>query len=148
MAQSTKLKLDNDELAEDFFDETSLLGIVAPLKDFQFCWQLNQFLQYDFRINNDLEIQLHKKQRHYYFSIYQFEVPATSLVHYLYNNQHDGEYLLPEFKHLDFLWLLKGDVVDPAYLNELIQSLRGIASVQMVTELTNEKIKNKSHLIF
>lgn len=143
-----KLKLDNDALAEDFFDETCLLGIVAPLKDYQFCRHLNHLLQYDLRINNEIEIQLLKKQRNYYFGIYQYEMPTSSLVHYIYNNQYDGEYLLPEFKHLDFLWLMKGDTVTLPFLEELTSTIKSISGVQMVIELTNEKIKNKGHLIF
>lgn len=143
-----KLKLDFDDLADDFFDNTRLLGIVASVKNYQFCWQLNQLLRYDFRINNEIEIQLHKKERKYYFSIFEYREPTTSLIHYLYHNQFDGEYLLPEFKHLDFLWLLKGDTVAEDFMQQLVQGIRSIAPVQLVTELTNEKIKNKGHLIF
>ena len=143
-----RLKLDVDDLAEDFFGDTRLLGIVAPVKDYQLCWQLNNFLRFDFRINNEIEIQLSKKQRRYFFEVYQYPEPNSSLVHYLYNNQFDGEYLLQEFRHLDFLWLLKGDYVEDAILNGLINSIRTINGVQLVTELTNEKIINKGHLIF
>jgi len=143
-----KLKLDFDEMADDFFDNTRLMGIVAPVKNYQFCWQLNQLLRLDFRINNDIEIQLFKKQRNYYFSIFEYREPNSSLVHYLYNNQFDGEYLLPEFRHLDFLWLLKGDLVADEFLQNLLTAIKSINSVQLVTELTNEKIRNKGHLIF
>lgn len=143
-----KLKLDFDDLADDFFDNTRLMGIVAPVKNYQFCWQLNQLLRFDFRINNDIEIQLFKKQRHYYFAIFEYREPNSSLVHYLYHNQFDGEYLLPEFRHLDFLWLLKGDMVADEFLNNLMAAIKGIGAVQLVTELTNEKIRNKGHLIF
>lgn len=143
-----RLKLDVEDLADEFFEDTRLLGVVAPLKDYQFCWHLNQRTQFDFRVNNELEIQLLKKNRNYYFSVYQFQLPNTSLLHYIYNNQFDGEYLLPEFKHLDFLWLLKGDAVTLEYLQDVMQSIRSIPGVQLVTELTNEKIKNKGHLIF
>src|SRR4051794_14396421 len=106
-----KLKLDLDDLTDDFFDHTRLMGIVAPLKSYQLCWHLNQLLQFDFRVNVDIEIQLLKKQRRYYFSIFEYREPTSCLVHYLYNNQFEGEYLLPEFRHLDYLWLLKGDLV-------------------------------------
>jgi hypothetical protein len=143
-----KLKLDFDEMADDFFDNTRLMGIVAPVKNYQFCWQLNQLLRLDFRINNDIEIQLFKKQRNYYFSIFEYREPNSSLVHYLYNNQFDGEYLLPEFRHLDFLWLLKGDLVADEFLQNLLTAIKSISTIQLVTELTNEKIKNKGHLIF
>lgn len=144
----SRLKVDNDILAEEFFEGTRLLGIVVPVKAFQLCWHLNQFLEMDFRINHDLEIMLTKKRRNYYFSIYEYREPGGSLVHYLYNNQFDGEYLLPEFKHLDFLWLMKGDYVEDGLVTEMIQSVRMIQGVQLVTELSRDMIKNKGHLIF
>lgn len=143
-----KLVLDNKDLTDDFFDETKLLGIMAPMKNYQFCWQVNQLLGIDFRINNELEIQFKKKGRDYYFPVYEYREPTNFLTHYLYSNQFDGEFLLPEFKHLDFLWLLKDDPVTDEALQQMIQSLRTINGVQLVVELTNEKIKNKEHLVF
>jgi len=143
-----KLKIDNETLAEEFFECTRLLGIVAPIKDYQFTWLINQRLGFKFRINNNIEIQLRKKERNYFFSIYEFEVPGCCMVHYLYNNQYDGEYLLPEFKHLDFLWLTKGEEMEKEEFSMLQQSLKLLPSVQLVNEMTNEKIRNKQHLIF
>jgi hypothetical protein len=143
-----KLKLDIDEMEDEFFQDTRLLGIMAPLKDYQLCWLLNQLFRFKFRMNNDIEIQLNKKQRQYYFPVYQYCEPHSSMVHYIYNNQHDGEYLLPEFKHLDFLWLLKGDIVECDSVNDMIESIKSISRVQLIIELTNEKILNKGHLIF
>ena len=143
-----KLSLNNQELAEAFFEETRLLGIMAPVKHYQFCWQLNNLLGMDFRINHDIEIGLKKKNRSYYFSVYQYGEPSSALCHFLYNNQFDGEYLLPEFKHLDFLWLMKDDYVKEDYFQQVIGSIRSLAGVQLVTELTNEKIRNKEHLVF
>lgn len=143
-----KLKLDLDELAEDFFRDTRLIGIVAPIKDYQLCWQLNQLLAIDFRNNNDIEIQLKRKKRDYYFAVFQYCEAGNSLVHYLYNNQFDGEYLLPEFRHLDFLYLLKGDVVADDYLQQLMDTIKKINGVQLVMELVHDKIRNKGHMIF
>jgi len=143
-----KLILDPKGLTDGFFEETRLLGIMAPIKDYQFCWHVNNLLGVDFRINNDIEIQLTKKKRNYFFAVYEYAEDRTALIHYLYNNQFDGEYLLPEFKHLDFLWLLKGDAVTEDSLEQLISSIRGIKGVQLVIELTNENIRNKEHLVF
>jgi hypothetical protein len=143
-----KLKMDNSLMMEEFFEGTQLLGIVAPLKSYQFCWQVNQVMQIDFRINNDLEIQLDKRKRKYFFSVYEYGEPAGSLLHYLYSNQFDGEYLLPEFKNLDYLWLMKGDSISSQALSDLQQSIRTLPAVQLVVELSTEKIKNKGHLIF
>jgi hypothetical protein len=143
-----KLVLDTKDLTDGFFEETKLLGIMAPVKDYQFCWQLNQLMGLDFRINNELEIQLSKKGRNYFFAVYEYHETTTCLSHYFYNNQYDGEYLLPEFKHLDFLWLMKNDFVPDEKLLRLMQSIRSLTGVQLVVELTNEKIKNKEHLLF
>lgn len=143
-----KLKLDVSDMADGFFEDALLLGIVASIRDYQFCWQLNQRFRFRFRINNDIEIQLTKKNRNYYFPIFEYQEPNLFLSHFLYKNHNDGEYLLPEFKHLDFLWLIKGDEVSPTMIGDIQQSVRSISGVQLVVELTNEKIKNKEHLIF
>jgi hypothetical protein len=143
-----KLILDAKGLTDCFFEGTKLLGIMAPIKDYQFCWQINSLMGVDFRINNDIEIQLTKKKRNYFFAVYEYVEDRTSLIHYLYNNQFDGEYLLPEFKHLDFLWLLKGDEATDGSLQQLITSIRSIKGVQLVLNLTIEKIRHKEHLVF
>ncbi len=148
MAISQKLKIDNETLAEEFFEDCFLLGIVVPIKDYQFSWQLNHLLGLDFRVNNEKEIELTKKKRKYFFTIFEYQIPSISITHYLYNNQFDGEYLLPEFKHLDFLWLIKGNTFSADDLSMLIQSIRSIPGIQLVTEMANEKIKHKQHLIF
>ena len=143
-----KLSINNHDLAEAFFEDTSLLGIMAPIRDYQFCWQINSFLGMDFRINHEIEIRLKKKKRDYFFSVFEYQEPSSCLCHFLYKNQFEGEYLLPEFKHLDFLWLMKDDIVSPMELQQHINAIRSISGVQLVLELTNEKIKNKEHLVF
>ena len=143
-----KLRIDNEAMLEEFFENTRLLGIVASIEQYRFCWHLNQILNFDFRINNSIEIHLNKKTRNYFFPIYQYGEQSGTIKHYLYNNEDDGEYLLPEFRHLDFLWLMKHDVLQHHQLSVLMNSIKTIPSVQMVVELTNEKIKNKQHLIF
>lgn len=142
-----KLKLDLDQMAEEFFRDTRLIGIVAPVSDYQLCWHLNRIFRIDFRNNTDIEIQLKRKDRNYYFTVFQYDEPVHSLVHYLYNNQYDGEYLLPEFRRLDFLYLLKGDRIADDTFEHIMSGIRQISSVQLVMELTHEKVRNKAHMI-
>ena len=142
------LNLDSDGLTEDFFTDTRLLGIMVAVKSYRFCWLLNNTLGYNFRLNPDIEIHLQKKGRQYFFPVYQHVVTGTYLCHYIYQNQYDGEYLLPEFRHMDFLWLIKGDCIPDDQCRELVQSLKSIGGVQLVAELTNEQIKNKGNLVF
>lgn len=142
-----KLRLEIDDLTDDFFDQTRCLGIMAPFKNYQFCWQLNNLLGYNFRLKTDTEIQLRKKNRVYYFSVYQHTERNSFLCHYIYHNHDGGEYLLSEFRHMDYLWLMKGDVVDDKKVLGITASIKSIEGVQMVTEITNE-IKNKERLMF
>lgn len=148
MAERTKLTLNNEDLITAFFSNTRLLGIMAPESDYRFCWHLNHTIGLDFRMNNDIEVKLLRKDRMYYFSIFEYEEPTRFLSHYVYNTRYDGEYLLPEFRHIDFLWLLKGDEVDEEPLDEIMNMIRRINSVQLVTEIAIDQVKNKSNLIF
>ncbi len=143
-----KLVLDAKDMTDCFFEETRVLGIQAPVKDYLFCWHLNNGMGIDFRINNEIEIQLTKKGRNYFFAVYEYAETHASLTHYLYNNQFDGEYLLPEFKHLDFLWLLKGDDATEDAIQQMIYAIRQIKGVQLVLELSPDKIRNREHLVF
>jgi hypothetical protein len=146
--KSNKLILDNSEMTEEFFDNTRLLGIMAPVKDYQFCWHLNSMIGLDFRLNHDIEIRLVKKKRDYFFSVYEYAEPVNYLCHYVYNNKFDGEYLLNEFRHFDFLWLMKGDEVSDETLQQTISTIRTIPSVQLITQLAIDKINNKENLVF
>jgi len=62
-----KLTLDIDYITDDFFADTRLLGIVVSAKNYRFCWQVNSVLGYNFRLDAELEIELKKKGRTYYF---------------------------------------------------------------------------------
>lgn len=148
MAERSKLALNNEDLIAAFFSNTRLLGIVAPENDYRFCWHLNFTIGLDFRMKNDYEPALLRKNRTYYFSIFEYEEPTRFLSHYVYNNRYDGEYLLPEFRNIDFLWLLKGDDAEEEPLDPIMQSIRRIPSVQLVTELTLDQVKNKGNMIF
>ena len=99
-------------------------------------------------ISNNHEIALKRKNRTYYFSMYEADEPNTTIQHFVYHNQYDGEYLLPELKHMDFIWWIRGDWVEDEKVKEISQTIRDIKGVQLVVELTPEHIKNKGNLIF
>jgi hypothetical protein len=43
---------------------------------------------------------------------------------------------------------MKGDIVNEETLQQTIGGIKEINGVQLVIELTNEKIRNKEHLVF
>ena len=75
----SKLTLNIEEMAEGFFEDSRLMGIVAPIKDYQFCWQLNHLFRFNLRVNNGIEIQLTKKKRNYFFTVFEYAEPNSSL---------------------------------------------------------------------
>ncbi len=142
-----KLKLNDDQISDNFFDHTRILGIASTLKNYQLCFQIEKQLQIDFRTSQDLQIPLEKNKRSYSFTVYEFLEPAIATEHFLYTNKNDGESLLPELQHLDFIWLLKGVFFNnDEVFNDLQQNLRTIAGIQLVTEVAHEKIKSRDNL--
>jgi len=143
------LKLNMDDLNEDFLKGVRMLCITASLKKHLFCWHLNSLFGFNFRLCNEKEMPVQKKNRNYFFSIYQSgETNNPFVEHILYHTQYDGEYLLPELKHMDYLWMIRGDVIEDEQLNWLKQGIKTINGVQMVAEITAEHIKSKGNLVF
>jgi hypothetical protein len=141
-----KLKLDDERMSDDFFEDTKILGIACPLKNYQFCWHVEKSLNIPFATSADLQIGMEKNKRSYSFTVYEFIHPITSKEHFLYSNKHEGESLLPELQHLDFIWLIRDTHNDQFEFNELQQRLRNIPSVQLVTEVLHERIKSRDNL--
>lgn len=142
-----KLVLNIDKTTDDFFEGSRLLGIMIPVKNYRFCWMLNYYLTYNFRLLSDVDIHIKKKNRDYHFPVYHSPDNSLQLDHYIYQNQDDGEYLIPEFRHLDFLWLLKGEDSHQQYLAEIIGSVKSLKGLQIITELDFNRLKNKENLV-
>jgi hypothetical protein len=145
-----KLKLDNEAIAQEFFEDSLLIGVVAPVKDYQFVWQVNQVLGFNFKMSVEKEIELLKKGRKYFYAVFEYDTPGSTVSHYLYNNQHEGEYLLSEFEkqRIDFIWLVKGYGTPVEDQAQIIAALKEIAGVQAAFVIGLDKVKNKQHLFF
>ena len=141
-----KFKLDDDRMSDNFFEDTHILGISCSLKNYQFCWHIEKSLQIDFRTSVDLQIPMEKNRRSYSFTVYEYIHPITQKEHFLYSNKHDGEFLLPELQHLDFIWLIRDSFFDESEFMHLQQQIRNIQGVQLVSEVQHDKIKSKYNL--
>ena len=143
-----KLKLTNDDLADEFFQNVNLIGIVSTLKGYKFCWTLNHYLSIDFRLHPDVEVQLEKHRLFYYFNIYSYIDLDNNIQHMLYENESKGEFLVPEFKNLDYIWLLRFEDDSIQYEKEaLLDRLRQLDIIQMASFISLDNIKSKENLI-
>ncbi len=141
-----KFKLDDDRMSDNFFEDTRILGISCSLKNYLFCWHIEKTIQIDFRTSVDLQIPMEKNKRSYSFTVYEYLDPITQKEHFLYSNKHDGEFLLPELQHLDFIWLIRNPFHDDNEFLNLQQQIRKIPGVQLVSEVQHDKIKSKDNL--
>jgi len=142
-----KLIIDNDQIAEEYFSDARLFGIQCPLEPHSFVWLINRQFLYDFRYQAGSEIEVKKKGRPFNYPIFQCKEPQQEIVHLIYANQHDGEYLLAELRYYDYLWLIKGELPGEELPRLILAELKNMEQVQLVTALSNEKIINKTQLV-
>lgn len=143
----TKIRLGALKSTDDFFQNGSLIGINSRMKCYQLCWEINRLMNFNFKMNRELEIMLIKKDKKCFFPVYNFEEPLRFTAHYLYNNHYKAEFLLNELKHTDFLWLIKGDYYNERDIQSLMDIIKKVSGIQMVIRLNFDDLKNKNNLI-
>lgn len=132
---------------DDFFHDAHLIGIISSQKEYQLCWEINRQLGFNFKMNNELEVMLEKKEKKCYFCVYEFNEPMRFTSHYVYNNQYKGEYLLPELRHIDYIWLIKGTYYAENEIKWLSDAIRQLDKVQLVSPITPGGLKSRENLI-
>lgn len=141
-----KHRLDDDQMSDGFFEGTRILGIASTLKNYQFCWHIERSMPVDFHTAPDLQIAMEKNRRSYSFTVYEFKHPITRAEHFLYSNKHEGEFLLPELQHLDFIWLIRDGFYNEEEFADFQQKIKQVPGVQLVTEVQHDKIKSRDNL--
>jgi hypothetical protein len=141
-----KFRLDEDSSSDLFFEGTRILGIVSPLKNYILCWHIQHNLNIYFGTTIDMQIGMEKNRRNYSFTVYDYVDPVVNDQHYLYTNKHDGEFLLPELQHLDYIWLFRCISGDQSAFTKIQKELKLIQGVQMVSEIEQSRIKSKNNL--
>jgi hypothetical protein len=144
---TVNFRLNNDFVTDQFLDDSSLIGLVSAAKDYQLCWQINHALRFDFRLEADLEIRLKKASKTLFFNVFRYEEIMKTVTHYLFNNHYRAEFLLPELKQFDCLWLVKGEFYLSGEIKMLLDRVREIEAVRLVTPLSMQDVKHRQNLI-
>jgi hypothetical protein len=140
-----KLRLE-ESASPDFFEGAYILGIVSTLKNYLFCWHIQHHLNIYFGTSEDMQINLVKNQRTYSFTVYEYSDPLSLDQYQLFTNKNDGEFLLPELQHLDYIWLFKGVNGNLHNFQKIQSLLKNIPGVQMVVDIDQSRIKSKNNL--
>jgi len=141
-----KLRLDDNRMSDNFFEDTRILGIACTLRNYHFCWHIDRLLQIGFQTSVDLQIPMEKNRRSYSFTVYEYIHQIEQKEHFLYSNKHEGEFLLPELQHFDFIWLIRDPFHDESAFSRIQLMIKEIPGVQLVAEVAHDKIKSKDNL--
>jgi hypothetical protein len=142
-----RLAINNDLLAEEYFEDAQLIGIQCALPPQKLVWLINAHCQYEFKYYPANDITLTKKGRKLHYAVFMCQEGRFVLQHIIYTNQQQGEYLLPELKHFDFIWMMKTERNIESLVAHLTEELKTIDRVQLALEIDCAKILHKKHLV-
>lgn len=135
------------KLIIDYEYNFELIGIATAVRGYRLAWELNQRLGINLVKQPDLMVGF-KNVEEKAFSFYAFETPLNRLK--VFKNrptdQETGKYfLIPEFPHFDFIILA---AMEEHKHQQLIDLLKSVPSIQLVSPIPLEGLKSKSNFIF
>lgn len=123
-----------------------LLGIVSQEKAHRLVWFINKYLSYNFSHSGELILYENEKPSAE-FTRYGFTDEINHLEFYLIENKDEAGYLLPELRNVDYFMVIKG-ALDFLDVKQLIDHIKPLEPVQLITEIDHHKLKSKQNLIF
>ena len=141
-----KLLLDTSSMQNDFFEDTAMIGIVSAQQGYRFCWLINRHFNINFTRDPEQNLFLKKKDNKFYFPIYQYDFPNSSHKYILYKLKNGNESLLPEYKQLDYLWLIQTASPEEDAL-EIANELKNISDIQLTRIIEEDQLKSITNLL-
>ncbi|MCB9034472.1 MAG: IPExxxVDY family protein [Chitinophagales bacterium] len=134
------------EIILAYEEDIHLWGINSNLEDYRLCWYINETLYWKMKRINDVNFYNPKSKTVQYYSAYKFENEIDFYDAELIQNKRAGNYLLPEMKSFDYVFLLKGEL---AYFDTdaFEQQLSQISGIQLVYKVDLDKIKSRKNLL-
>lgn len=153
-----KLKLNEREMADDFFEDTCLLGIASSLPPYRLCWVLNDHFDINLTCEPDMTLELAEKDKPYmnkgiqtenvayFYTVYEYQLPNSCHRYLLYQLKNNNVSLLPDFKKIDYLWLIQtADSIEDT--RDIADELRKIPDVLFTQVIEPSQIKNPQSLL-
>lgn len=139
-----KFTLDTNDFEEvDFL----LIGISSHAKVYRLCWSLNQVMNLKLTNSNQpIELIETKKKLKNSFEVYDYTDEESRIHFFVIPNKSPNGFLLPEFKHVDYIMLLKENLI--INLDDLIAKVRLSDQVLTAFEIPVEDVKSIENLLF
>lgn len=136
-----------EPMEDDFFYDSSFIGIGCPLPSYRLCTMLNQSLGLVLRRKAEHDICIKKKgKQDLYFPLYCYDVPLNGTKHIFYQLKVDNARLLPELKQLDYLWKIQSTAPEQDAA-DFVQLLRNITDVQLAQIIAPDHLVNIKNLL-
>ena len=132
------------ELAID--EDICLLGVVSDEPDYKLCWRINQRLDMNFEKQEELELYHSKLDVDQEFSLFHYYDEDSLVTYRLVKNRAEKGYFLDEFKHIDYLIHIQGEI-DTSRISSFISAVNALDSVRMCVPADLSRIKNKERLL-
>lgn len=136
-----------NKLVIDYDFDFQLLGVSSAARSFKLAWEINKALSVNLVKDQDLMVGF-KNNEERSFIFYSYETPLNRLK--LFKNRpvdHEtGKYfLIPEFPHFDFIILA---AMESYPHQSLIDVLRNVSSIQLISAIPMDGLKSKANFIF
>lgn len=132
------------ELAID--EDICLLGVVSDEPDYKLCWRINQRLNMNFEKQEALELFHRKLDVDQEFSLFFYHDEDSLVTYRLVKNRAEKGYFLDEFKHIDYLIHIQGEI-ETGKISNFISAVNALESVRMCVPADMSRIKNKERLL-
>lgn len=123
-----------------------LLGISSHENDYHLCWAMNQHLNFDLQKRADFVVFNTKLRENQSFSMFTWEDEEGLLTYYLLSNRCDNGFLIEEFRNIDFLLQVHGEI-KKASRDKLLQSLNKIDVIITSFIIDPQTLKSRDRLL-
>lgn len=125
--------------------ELKAFAVVSSERNYRFCWLMNNHLNIQLAKNND-HIIFGDKGSEFRFDKYSYYSETDHIHYHLLKNKGEDAVLLPEFKQVDYILVMSGEIWQ---LNdsEIKNKLLAINQVQWANLLDVNGLKSKHNFI-
>lgn len=123
-----------------------LIGISSHENDYHLCWSINQKLGLNLQKTANFIGYNPKLKANQEFSMYTFEDEESLLTYHLLSNRCDDGFLVDEFRNIDFLIQVHGDLPEAAQ-KKLIRDLKTIGIISTSFAIDPHTLKSRDRLL-
>ncbi len=134
-----KLVLNQSAMIDDFFENVEMLSLLSAYEPYHLAWHLNRSFPVDFVRDDTRDIQ---HGGHTYIA-YRYIDEINHIEHTLFATRNKTNYILPELKRIDFIWMIQGGHLVAHFIRDIPVLIKKISGVSDCRKILHENISNR-----